>query len=328
LGLNAILCAATCATTVAQDIVIHSSATDPAARIKRQGQILDYTGTELRLRTNLGRDETIPATRVLEIKTEWTAPHIAASAARAAGNIDEAIAAYREAKRSETRPWAVRQIMAELSGTYLEAGRIDQAGDEFVAIVASDPATQHYDVIPIAWRAAAPDAPLEARAAAWLAARAPLARLLGASWILAGPQRREAITALEELLKNEDESIRALAACQLWRTKLVTATPADVTLWQTQLERMPSKVQAAGWYVVGDLLARQNQPERAALAYLKVPLLFRRQRAMAAEALLAAGKQLEKTGQSSQAAGLYREILRNFAHLTIAAEAEARIKGP
>jgi tetratricopeptide (TPR) repeat protein len=310
-----------------QDTVIHSSATDPAARIKKQGQILDYTGTELKLRTSLGRDETIFAGRILEFKTTWTPQHLAGDAARAAGNLDEAIAAYEEARRVETRPWAVRQIMAELAGTYLEAGRIDQAGDEFMAIVASDPVTQHYETIPIAWRAAAPDAGLEARAAKWLAARAPLAQLLGASWLLAGSQRSEAIAALETVSTSADPRLAALATCQLWRAKLVSAKPTDVALWQGQLEKMPREVQAAGWYVLGELWSRQNEPERAALAYLKVPLLFRRQRAMAADALLAAGKQLEKMGQASEAAGLYREIARDFGHLPAAAEADTRLKG-
>jgi tetratricopeptide (TPR) repeat protein len=312
----------------AQDTVVSSSPADPSARIKRQGQILDYTGAELRLRTNLGRDESIPASRIIEIQTTWSPAHLAGDAARSEGKIDEAIAAYRQAKRDETRPWAVRRVMAELAGTYLEAGRIDNAGDEFMGIVASDPATQYYDVIPIAWRAAAPDAALEARASAWLGARAPLARLLGASWLLAGAQRGQAIAALEEVARDSDPRLAALAACQLWRTRLVAARPADVATWQAQLERMPSEVQAAGWYILGDLWVRQNQPEKAALAYLKVPILHRRQRAMAADALLAAGKQLEKLGQTAAAMGLYREVLRDFAHLPVAREAEAQVRGP
>jgi TolA-binding protein len=85
------------------------------------------------------------------------------------------------------------------------------------------------------------------------------------------------------------------------------------------------EVQAAGWYVLGDLYARQDQPDQAALAWLKVPLLFREQRAMAADALLAAGKQLEKMGQPKQAAGLYRELVRDFAHLPPAGEAQKRL---
>ena len=315
------------AIAVGQDTVITSTAADPEARVKKQGQILDYTGAELTLKTTFGTTERIPAARVVEIQTIWTPSHVAGTAARAAGKLDEAIAADREAKREEKRPWALRQVMAELSGTYLEAGQIENAVGEFLAIVGSDPATIHFDVIPVAWRAAPPDAALETRAAQWLAAKKlPAARLLGASWLLSTGQRAAATAALEDLAKSSDPRIAGLAQVQLWRTKLVTAKPDEIGRWLAQLEKMPADIQAAGWYVLGDLLSRQNQPEQAALAYLKVPLLFRQQRALAADALLAAGKQLEKMGQTNEAAGLYRELLRDFAHLPAAAEAQSRLE--
>jgi tetratricopeptide (TPR) repeat protein len=325
-GYGLVLCLVACSAK-GEDTVVASSASDPAVRVKRTGQILDFTGAELKLRTSLGLDETIPASRVVEFRTTWSAAHLAGNSARAAGELDDAIAAYRLAKTQERRPWALRQVAAELAGTYLEAGRIENAGDEFLAIVASDPATQHYDSVPIAWRPAPPDAALEQRATAWLAkGQPPVARVLGASWLLAGSQRPAAIAALEELVKASDPRVAGLATIQLWRTKLIKATAADVAAWQAQLEKLPPEIQAVGWYVLGDLQARQNQPELAALAYLKVPLLYRRQRAMAADALLAAGQQLEKMGNRDEAAGLYREIARDFAHLPAAKAATERLK--
>ena len=311
----------------AQDTVITSSASDPGARIKKQGEIVDFTGAELTLKNTFGATERIPAARVLEIRSTWTAAHQSGMTARSEGRLDEATSAFREARREERRPWAQRRIMAELTGAYLEAGQIDAAGNQFLEIVLSDPATIHFDVIPIAWRAAPPDAVLEARAGQWLAsAKLPAARLLGASWLLSSGQRAAATAALEELSGSSDPRIAGLAQIQLWRTKLVTAKPDEISRWHAQLEKLPRDVQAAGWYVLGDLYARQNQPEQAALAYLKLPLLFREQRAIAADALLAAGKQLEKMGEASQAAGLYRELVRDFAHLPAAAEAQSRLK--
>ena len=315
------------ALTVAEDVVIASSVSDEAARVERSGQILDYTGESLKLRTPLGRDEVIPAARIIEVRTTWTEGHLAGRAAREKGDLDEAIEAFREAKLQERRPWAVRQIMAELCGTYLEAERIESAGDEFLAIVASDPATMHFAIMPIAWRPAPPSASLERRAAEWLAkGQPPAARVLGASWLLGGPRRIEATAALDELVKSTDDRVAALAAIQLWRTKLVTAKPADVNAWQEQLQKMPPEVQAAGWFVLGEHSSRLDQPEQAALAYLKAPVLYREQRALAADALLAAGTQLGKMGRDEQAQGLYREIVRDFGHLTAADQARSRLK--
>jgi tetratricopeptide (TPR) repeat protein len=312
--------------TSAEDTVILSSASDPALRIKKTGQILDHTGTELKLRGSLGRDESIPAARIVEVQTSWTAAHTAARDNRAAGKLDDAIASFRQAKRDERRPFALRQIMAELSGTYLELDRIDAAGDEWLAILASDPTTQHFDVAPVAWKAAEVSGAAENRAAAWLAARdVPVARVLGASRLLAGRYRPQAIAALDELVRDADPRVSGLAQIQSWRTKLVSATPAETARWQLQLEAMPSSVQAAGWYVLGDILSRQEQPEAAALAYLKVPLLFGKQRAMAADALLAAGRQLEKMGQSKEASRLFRELAEDYRHLPAGEEATRKL---
>jgi hypothetical protein len=180
--------------------------------------------------------------------------------------------------------------------------------------------------MPIAWRPAPPSASLERKAQEWLAREQPPAsRVLGASWLLGGPRQMEATAVLEELARSSDARVAGLAAIQLWRTRLVTAKSADIRVWRDRLETMPPEVQAAGWYVLGDLHSRQDQAEQAALAYVKVPVLFRKQRMLAADALLAAGGQLEKMGQSDQAQGLYREVVRDFGHLPAAGLAQKRL---
>lgn len=311
----------------AEDTVIIATGKDNQLRTQKRGTILDYTGTQLRLQGQLGREEQIPTDRVLEIRTEWTAPHRAADELRSQGKLSEAISAYRQAKREETRPWAVRRIMASLVGTYFESGQVASAGDEFLGLVASDPTTQYYDSIPLCWRSTTLDGALEARAATWLAAeRFPAAVLLGASWQLAGARRGEAIAALQKLALDQDQRLAALAEMQLWRTRLVTAAADDAQKWQSLVEKLPTDIRAGGYYLVGEVFARHNQPEQAALAYLHVPLVHSGQRVLAAEALLAAGKQLETLSRASQAAGLYREIAADYSTASAAAEARSRLE--
>jgi tetratricopeptide (TPR) repeat protein len=295
-------------------------------RTRREGRILDYLGAELKLRTKLGAEETIPASRIALIQTTWTPPHEAARTARSEGRFDDALAAFREALGAETRPWAQRQIRADVSGCCLDAGRIEQAVNEFLAIVAIDPDTRHFDVVPIAWRAAPGNPALEARAMAWLTLRrVPAASLLGASWLLSTSHRGEAIAILQELQGSSDPRIAGLAAIQTWRTKLVSTPLDEARRCQTQLEKMPHEIQATGWYVLGEIYARHDQPHLAALAWLKIPLLYRQQRALAADALLAAGGQLEKMTQPKEAAGLYRELARDFPQLPASTEASKRL---
>src|SRR5439155_24153804 len=65
-----------------QDTVVYSTAADPAARVKKTGTILEFTGSELRLRSTLGTEEAIPAARVVEVQTRWTAAHESGRTAR------------------------------------------------------------------------------------------------------------------------------------------------------------------------------------------------------------------------------------------------------
>jgi tetratricopeptide (TPR) repeat protein len=320
------VCASVSSRLAAEDTVTVTSASNPSVQTKRRGIILDFFGTELKLRTMLGAEETIPAARIVEVQTTWTPPHETARAARSAGRFDDAIAAFRQAKSAEARPWAVRQISAEQSGCYLDASRIEPAVNEFLAILAADPQTRHFEAIPVAWRAAPDNPALKVRAESWLELRrAPAVSLVGASWLLESTHHAAAVKALDELQAADDPRISGLATIQLWRTKLAAASLDDARRWQSQLERMPTPIQPTGWFVLGELYARLDQPQLAALAYLKIPLLHRALRALAADALLAAGGQLEKMAQPKEAAGLYRELTRDYPGLAATTEAQQRL---
>ncbi len=311
-----------------EDTVTVLTGKDAKVRTNRIGEIIEYTGESLQLKSASGRVENIPAARVVDIRTQWTPAQERGDSLRAEGKLEEAITAYKQAKREEPRVWARRKIMAELVGCYSELGRFDVAGDEWLAIVESDPLTRHYEVVPVAWIPTPPDGALQPRAAAWLQSKAPQAQVLGASWLLAGPERGGAVAALEGIAgsKTVDRRIRSLAQIQLWRTKVVLAKLDEVQRWQAALEQMPAEVRASGYFVVGEALARLEKPEDAALAYLHVPLVHSQQRVMAADALLAAAKQHEDLGRTEQAVGLYREVLSGYSRTAAAEEAKTRLE--
>lgn len=313
---------------MAQDTVIVTGA-DGKTPVTRYGQIVDYTGAQLTLQTSPGRRDPIPSRRVIEIKTTWLADHLLGREQRSLGKLQAAIEAFQAAKSREQRPWARRQIQAELTDCYAETSRFDLAGDEFLSIIAADPSTAHLAVMPVAWRPFPPDAALESRAAAWLASGTPVATVLGASWLLSTSRRGEAIAALEQLAvargPEYDERMTQLAQVQLWRTKLATAKTEEVARWQKLIRNMPTEVAACGWYVLGEALARHKQREEAALAFLRVPFVHNQQRAMAADSLTAAAEQLTSLGRGEQAAGLYREVLADYAACPAAREARARL---
>lgn len=278
------------------------------------GTILDWTAQELRLRNRSGVEVRLPTDRVWQVQTPWPASFLAGRTSRRAGRLEEAGTVFAQAYREETRPWARREIAAEWCSTALEAGRIVQAIDHFLVLADGEVAARHLEVIPLPWRAVALDEAAQQQAEAWRTSPdRPYARLLGASWLL--PTRRAPAVATLEGLAGGPPPVSHLATIQLWRSRLAAATSADAVAWQQALVQFPPAVQAAGWYILGDLWARHQQPAAAALAYLHVPLRFRRQRAMAADALLAAAQQLEKMQPPDQAWELYRELMQEFGHL-------------
>lgn len=310
----------------ADDTVIFSSPKEPGARLQKTGTILDFTGKELILKSPTGREESLPAERVLEVQTDWPLGLKIGEQRLSERKLDAAITALRDAKRQESRAWVLRRIMARLVACYAETGRFDLAGDEFISIAGSDPETPHFEVIPLAWRTRAPEAPLETRAQAWLRnENSPVAQLLGASWLLPTGHRAAASGALEKLTSTAPPRVALLAETQLWRTKIVTAREGDLANWKQQLERLSWESRATAWFILGDGLSRIKQHDDAALAYLHTPLEYPSCRWLAADALLAAGKELQAGEHTRQAARLYREVVADHAGHPAATEAGARL---
>jgi tetratricopeptide (TPR) repeat protein len=300
------------APALADDTVVFATGKEGRGRSRIAGTILDYTGTELRIRQASGRESVVPAEKVVSIDTPKTPKHLAGDALFDAGDFTKAVDPYREAMREEKRLWMHRQILAQLVWCYRNLGQVERAGDIFLLLVDNDPSTQFFDAIPLAWTSAAPAPAAERQAKTWLAKSSQSAALLlGASWLLS-TDRAVAIAALDRLAADADSRIAQLAAAQLWRTKLVTAKPDEVARWQADVEKLPAPLQAGPYYVAAEALARLGNHEQAALAYLRVPLLHSRHRYLNPDALFGAGRALETLGRPTEAAGVYRELTADY----------------
>ena len=74
-------------------------------------------------------------------------------------------------------------------------------------------------------------------------------------------------------------------------------------------------------------LSHHDAFDSAALAYLRIPILHPKHRRLSAQALLGAANQLEKLGQASEAQGLYREILVDYADDPSAVQSRQKFEG-
>lgn len=326
LGLASILCALG-RPALAEDIVHIATGEDGRGRTKLTGEVLDYTGRELKLKLPGGSEKLIPAERVISLETIHTAEERAADKAFKAGRFDEAASQYEKAMKAEDRTWVRRQIVAQLVWSQRSAGNDGVAGEYFVLLIRSDPATRLFDCIPLAWLPGTPSADLEQKARRWLDQDAlPPAVLLGASHLLLAAQGTAAATKLSKLTDNDDPRIALLARAQLWRKQVASSTNKQLTDWREAIERMPQPLRAGPYFVLGRALAQQQEHEPAALELLRVPILYPRERALSARALFEAGRSLEKLDQTAEAARLYREIVAHYPTDTVAAEAQEKLR--
>ncbi|PQO40151.1 tetratricopeptide repeat protein [Blastopirellula marina] len=292
------------------------------------GTINDYTGETLSMTTLSGRQIEIPAAKVASVESDWSAEMRKAQALAAEKKFAEAEIAFQEAYRAESRGWVKRMLIAETARCRRNIGRNDAAGDAFLALVASDPYTPYLDAMPLAWKTGEPDVNLHRSATAWLGqSDSPYAQLMGASFLLSAAERNQAIATLERLQSSAPAELALLAEMQLWRTEPPSQDADKLVARRKQIERLPPAAQSGPRLLLADALARANQPEQAALEYLRIPILDNVDRPLAAEALLRAGKQLEQLGRPAQAKRLYREIIKDYpAAGAIGREASARME--
>jgi TolA-binding protein len=92
------------------------------------------------------------------------------------------------------------------------------------------------------------------------------------------------------------------------------------------VDKMPDALRAGPYYVLAEAESAAGDAPRAALDYLRLPILYPRETALVPPALLAAGGCLEKSGDKDAAARIYRELVAAHRDTPEAAEAENRLR--
>ncbi|MFH1923468.1 MAG: tetratricopeptide repeat protein [Planctomycetota bacterium] len=309
----------------AQDTVHVANEKSARGYAEWKGRVLDYTGRELQLELPGGLKRSFPAEEVLRIETQHTARQVEADRRFNEGEYGSALALYREARSTEPRRWVRRQITARMVWCHRALDQPELAGAEFLVLLLDDPTTPYFPCIPLAWVASQPSLALERAAEEWLGRdEMPAAVLLGASHLMSTGARAKALERLKGLAADADERVRFLAFAQTWRASIVTADPAELASWLATVERMPEPLRAGPYYVLGLARAQRQQWDGAALAWLRIPILYPEHRLLAARALWDAGRSLEKLGRSEQAEPLYRELTETYPKTPAAAEARSR----
>lgn len=328
LSLTILACLVVASSAVAQDRVVIQQ--PGGSRFPMSGVIDDYNGRDLVLIVRPGEPHRrYPRKDVVEVQTAYTARHERGRQLLLDGKPTEAKVELAQAMKDEDRTWVRREILALLVKCALWDGNYRAATPSFLSIVESDPETMHYGLAPLAWTdtTSASDVRLEARG--WLADRSLVSQLIGASHLLFDPEwKDQAETALRRLARESNIKLQRLAQMQLWRVRSLAgnSTQNELLRWEAAIEDLPEELRAGGYFVLGQTLARQQEPERAAAALLWLPLVYDADRYLAARACLDASEMLESFGDESQAATVLTEVVFRFGDTPSGRKAEAKWK--
>ena len=282
--------------------------------VRLRGEIAEYTGRELRIQNSTGGERTVPTASVVRVEFDRSPDQVSGDEQFAAGDWQLALASYQRALAAnrEPRPWVRRQIQSQMIWCHRNLGQWIEAGNHFVQLMASDPATQYFDAIPLVWSDEKLPPEVIRQAGTWLAAsEQPVAVLMGASLLIESPSRTEALEKLRGLLANPDPRVVWLAYAQLWHAGANNATGDQQRSFAGRIETSDESLRAGPYSILGQSLLA-TRPEEATIALMHVPIQFDRERTLSAEALVGTADALEKQHRQEQAVGLYREAAASY----------------
>ncbi|MCA9186603.1 MAG: hypothetical protein R3E01_08395 [Pirellulaceae bacterium] len=291
-----------------------------------EGEILDDRAATFAIKLSGGLEKSVPRERVVSWSAEWTASFSDGLRAADRHDYDTAISLFREALGQEQRRWVQRRIVAEMAAAYAHNGQIQTAAETILLALNDDPQTELWDRAPLAWRAETADGSWQTRASQLLARdQTPAARLIAASWLLAGRDRASILPVLRELSQSKEVMIASLAQTQLWRVEVVTADANTARRWSEELTRMPPEVRPGGYFLLGQVQARLQDHRGASLTWSRIPMLYAHVVPLAPASAIAAAEQLTQLRQDNDARMLYELVVRDYPKSPEAAEAQQQL---
>ena len=296
------------AVATAQLDVVVTRRKDSEQTLKRKGTIIEWKGLSLTINSN-GIEREIDNDQIIDIQTQWSNAYRTGLAELDSGNAQFAIVNFQEALKNESRPWAQRIIRAKLVDAFQLIEKHADAVGQFLEIVRDDPQTRFLYLAPLPWTGSSNT--LDQSARQWIESRDTVSQLIGASWLLGGTHRDQAIKTLEELSRDIDPRIKSIAIAQLWRTR-VNVNAKQVEVWQGIAEQMPLDLRAGPYLVLANAQARVGSTELAIVNLMRIPILYSEQKTLSAAALYRSGSLLHNKGQTEQAQTLLNELITNY----------------
>jgi hypothetical protein len=290
---------------------VHLKLDDGSSR-RYSGTIVEYNAKTLGLDSAGGRTN-LPARNVTKIETTVAPSLPSARDALQAGKFADAERLLLDSAREEKRRWMQREILAEVVRAQVAQQKYVEAANTFSVIYRDEPDTRFIDRLPLHWWPRELTATEKTQAERLLAEDSAAAKLIGASWLLAGPNRASATAALTELVRSQTGSLKKLAQWQLWRSQIAGAAASQITAWEEELLDNDANLSAGAWLLIGRAKSNAGNHHAAATDFLRAAILANGHEDTAAMGLLWAAREMDRLEQPADAARLRQELKANFA---------------
>lgn len=274
------------------------------------GELIELSGARTLLwNAELQQPRRLDAERVIALEFAWQTSEAEQAHRRfVAGDWPAVISKHPSAIRSGVILWQQRLLLAELVAALAAHQQWGVSGRLFEQLVERDPPPLLLAYGPYAWGGGLGVAAdqMQEPARKWLVASEPALQLLGASWLLGGPQRAEAVSVLERLRQDPSSAVAAMAVAQLWRIVPPAQYSERAAGWLNHRERMLLPLQIGPSLVLADKALQQGQVDQAVGHWLRIATLHVERYDAAIRAVALADEALRSAGRSEEAQRLER----------------------
>jgi hypothetical protein len=245
----------------------------------------------------------LPSNRVTRVEPVWRTPKAeAAHKLFIDRKYREAKEAIPQAATNDLPRWQQRFLVAEFVDVLTALGDTRLAGSVYIKSLApNQPPPMLYAHLPMNWTSAEPNRELYEVAVQWLEHPNECAQLLGASWLLLGPDTESARGKLSKLQNSKIETIAALAVAQAWRMVPPPETESKISEWFEYRDRLIEPLQVGPTEFIAERLARVGMHDLAVGQWSRIATLHADHPYRAAAALTAAQRMLTQQGRADEA---------------------------
>ena len=291
---------------VAEDIVIHQSVNGRVVR--RAGTIIAWSGLTLRLQQS-GRTRDFSGAEIIAIETQWPDGYEQGLEEMARRDYRAALNSFTAALRQEQRHWVKNIIRSKQLDCHLATEELPAAAQTFFQIVATDPQSRFSVSAPLRWTGN--QVSMNQMASDWIKSEEPIVQLLGASWRI-GTDNESARQVLEDLSRDIDPTVAALAVGQLWNARQTKMSAPEIDVWLKKIETMPIPTRAGAHFAIAAAQSRSGFIEAAIASYMRVAILYPDHSLLAAPALYRSATLLHNTDRSNASQKLIAELKAKY----------------